>query len=298
LKEKANRIKMILITGAAGKTGRAVLKSLIAAGADTRVLTHTPEQGKSLLKIGAKEAICGEINNIDLVQKAVRGVEKVYHICPNVSPDEFQIGRELISAARDAKVSYFVYHSVLHPQVEAMPHHWQKMRVEELLFTSGMDFSVIQPCAYMQNIIAGWRKIVETGIYSIPYSTSARISVVDLEDIGSAASKVLVEDKYRNGIYECSGPMALSQIEVANVIGEVIQQPVRAEQQDLKSWVAGAQKNRMDSYQIDTLSKMFAYYDKFGLVGNPRVLENIIGKPPRTFKDFFAWYNQNSLQDL
>jgi|WetSurMetagenome_2_1015567.scaffolds.fasta_scaffold63552_5 uncharacterized protein YbjT (DUF2867 family) len=288
---------MILLTGAAGKTGRAVLNCLVAAGIDTRVLTHTEEQGQNLLKIGAKEALSGEILDISLIQKAVRGVDKVYHICPNVSPDEFQIGRELISAARDAMVSHFVYHSVLHPQVEAMPHHWQKMRVEELLFTSGMDFSVIQPCAYMQNIIAGWRKNIETGIYSVPYSTSARISLVDLEDIGFAALKVLVEEKYRNGIYECSGPMALSQIEVANVIGEVIQQPVRAEQQDLKSWVADAQKNRMDSYQIDTLSKMFAYYDKFGLVGNPRVLENIIGKPPRALKDFFAWYNQNSLQN-
>jgi NAD(P)H dehydrogenase (quinone) len=289
---------MILLTGAAGKTGRAVLNKLIAAGVDTRVLTHTDEQGQNLLNIGAKEALFGEIQDVSLVQKAVRGVEKVYHICPNVSPEEFQIGRELISASRDAKVNHFVYHSVLHPQVEAMPHHWQKMRVEELLFTSGMDFSVIQPCAYMQNIIAGWRKIVETGIYSVPYSTSARISVVDLEDIGTAALKVLMEDKYRNGIYECSGPKAHSQIEVANVISEVIQQPVRAEQQVLTSWVADAQKNRMDSYQIDTLSKMFAYYDKFGLVGNPRILENIIGKPPRALKDFFAWYNQNSLENL
>jgi NAD(P)H dehydrogenase (quinone) len=288
---------MILLTGAAGKTGRAVLNNLIAAGVDTRVLTHTDEQGQNLLKIGAKEALSGELHDISLIQKAVRGVEKVYHICPNVSPEEFQIGRELILAARDAMVSHFVYHSVLHPHVEAMPHHWQKMRVEELLFTSGMDFSVIQPCAYMQNIIAGWRKIVETGIYTVPYSTSARISVVDLEDIGTVASKVLMDEKYKNGIYECSGPQALSQVEVAKVISEVIQQPVRAEQQDLNSWIANAHRNGMDSYQIDTLSKMFAYYDKFGLVGNPRILENILGKPPRTLNDFFAWYNQNSLEN-
>ena len=62
----------------------------------------------------------------------------VYHVCPNVSPDEIAIGRVSIAAARSAGVEHFVYHSVLHPQTEAMPHHWLKLRVEEALITSGL----------------------------------------------------------------------------------------------------------------------------------------------------------------
>jgi uncharacterized protein YbjT (DUF2867 family) len=288
---------MILLTGAAGKTGRSVLKALTSAGAEVRVLAHKPDQADDLLNAGANEALSGDIRDPLVLSEAVAGVEKVYHIFPNVSSDEFAVSQNLITAARSAGVSYFIYHSVLHPQVEAMPHHWQKMRVEELLFSSGMDFSVIQPCAYMQNILTGWKKIVETGIYSVPYATSARISVVDLEDIGCAAAKVLMEDGYKNGVFECSGPQTLSQEEVAGVISNVLQRPVRAENQDLQTWVANARRTGMDSYQVDTLVKMFAYYDIYGLVGNPRVLENILGKPTRTLKQFFTWYNQNSWEN-
>jgi NAD(P)H dehydrogenase (quinone) len=288
---------MILLTGAAGKTGRSVLKALTSAGAEVRVLAHKPDQGDDLLNAGANEALSGDIRDPLVLSEAVAGVEKVYHIFPNVSSDEFAVSQNLITAARSAGVSRFVYHSVLHPQVEAMPHHWQKMRVEELLFSSGLDFSVIQPCAYMQNIFSGWKKIVENGIYSVPYSTSARISVVDLEDIGEAAAKVLLEDGYKNGVFECSGPQALSQEEVAGVISDVLQRPVRAEKEDLQTWIAKARLSGMDSYQVDTLVKMFAYYDNHGLVGNPRVLENILGKPPRTLKGFFTWYNQNSWEN-
>ena len=86
-----------------------------------------------------------------------------------------------------------VYHSVLHPQIEAMPHHWEKMRAEELLFAAGLDVTVLQPTAYMQNILAGWRDIVEAGIYRVPYPVESRISLVDLDDVAAAAALVLTQ---------------------------------------------------------------------------------------------------------
>ena len=60
----------------------------------------------------------------------------------------------LAEAARRAGIRHLVYHSVLHPQVEAMPHHWQKMRVEEQLFAAGLPYTILQPAAYMQNVLA------------------------------------------------------------------------------------------------------------------------------------------------
>jgi hypothetical protein len=72
-------------------------------------------------------------------------VQAIYHICPNVSRDEVAYARAVAAAARTHGVKRFVYHSVLHPQIEAMPHHWQKMRVEEMLFVAGFDLTVLQP---------------------------------------------------------------------------------------------------------------------------------------------------------
>lgn len=285
---------MILLTGAAGKTGRAVLQALLSAGAEVRVLAHSEGQVEKLTGLGAKEAFWGDIRDASLIKKAVTGVKKVYHICPNVSPDEFLIGKTIIQAAREAGISRFVYHSVLHPQAEAMPHHWQKMRVEEYLFTAGMNFTVLQPCAYMQNIVAGWKTILATGVYSTPYSIKSRFNLVDLEDVGIAAAKVLLTKEYENAILECSGPESLSQEDIAGIISVVSGKQIYAERQDPEEWASYARQGGMDAYQIATLQKMFEYYDHYGLVGNSTVLKTILGKPPRSLEQFLAWYNQNS----
>ena len=91
------------------------------------------------------------------------------------------------------KTGRAVIRSVFHPQVEAMPHHWRKMRVEEKLLASGLPFTILQPAAYMQNILAYWDDIAHRGRYALPYAPDSRLSSVDLEDVAQAAALVLTE---------------------------------------------------------------------------------------------------------
>ncbi|MFN8458488.1 MAG: NmrA family NAD(P)-binding protein [Anaerolineae bacterium] len=72
---------------------------------------------------------------------------------PQHAPDEVAIGRAAIAVAKAAGGPRSVYHSVLHPHTEKMPHHWHKLRVEELLFESGLEWTILQPAAYMQNVL-------------------------------------------------------------------------------------------------------------------------------------------------
>jgi uncharacterized protein YbjT (DUF2867 family) len=217
------------------------------------------------------------------------GVSAVYFICPNVNPDELKFAQHAVAAARTAGLPglpHFVYHSVLHPQVEAMPHHWLKMRVEEMLFESGLPYTILQPAAYIQNILASWQTIVEEGVYRIPYSAETRLSIVDLDDVALAAAIVLTEPGHYGAIYELAGPEALSQIEVAEIIGRRLKRPVRAEQISVESWRQQARANGLGRYQIDALTKMFVYYDRYGLVGNPTILAHLLNRPPTTFAGF------------
>ncbi len=277
---------MILVTGAAGKTGRAVLKALAHFHIDARALARNQEEAGVLEKGEAKEIFIGNLRDDKAMLEATRQVEMVYLICPNVVPDELEIGKRLLAAAKRNGVRRVVYHSVLHPQVEAMPHHWQKMRVEEAIFQAGIDFTILQPCAYMQNILAGWDFIVQYGIYSIPYSTSARISIVDLEDVGMAAGLVIKNSGHENAIYELAGPEPLTQDEVAGILGKELNRDVRAVSQNRGDWSKRAKGGKMNDYARQTLLKMFEYYDQFGLIGNPRTLETILCRPATTFTDF------------
>jgi uncharacterized protein YbjT (DUF2867 family) len=142
---------MILVTGAGGKTGVAALKALVARGAVVRALVRSHSHRATLNAIGVHDIVVGEMDDPRAWSQAVGGTNAVYHICPNMSPHELPFARALVAAAVTHDIGRLVYHSVLHPQIEAMPHHWAKLRVEEMLLRSGLDITILQPAAYMQN---------------------------------------------------------------------------------------------------------------------------------------------------
>lgn len=277
---------MILVTGAAGKTGQAVIKALVTDGESVRALVHRPEQVQLIEALGAQEVLVGDMLARVTVDRAVQGIRAVYHICPNVSPDEVAIGHSLIKASRSSGVEHFVYHSVLHPQTEEMPHHWMKMRVEEQLLKSGLPFTILQPTAYMQNILTHWHNINENGVYPIPYAAETRLSMVDLNDVAQAAVIVLGEPEHFGATYELVGTTGMTQTAVAEILSLDLERTVSVEVVPIEKWVAQARSSGLGEYQIETLTKMFAYYDHHGLWGSPRVLTWLLDRSPTSFTDF------------
>ncbi len=277
---------MILVTGAAGKTGQAVLQALEKRIAPVRAFVHREDQAKDVKQLGAEEVIWGNLREAPRVAEAVQGVAAIYHICPNVNPDEAIIGRLLLEAAQTAGVTHFVYHSVLHPQTKAMPHHWQKLRVEEALFEAGLPFTILQPAAYMQNLLAYWDSIVRSGVYPIPYSAETRLSLVDLEDVAEAAARVLTEPGHSGATYELVGTPALTQTEVAETLAQALGRPVRVETTPLDTWEQNARAAGLGEYALTALKEMFHYYARFGFTGNSNVLGWLLGRPPTAFKTF------------
>ena len=275
---------MILVSGASGKTGLAVVRALVARGEAVRALVHRMDQVQSVQDAGVQEIVVGDMRKRAKVELAVRGVRAVYHICPNISPDEVAIGRLGISAARAAGVHRFIYHSVLHPQVEAMPHHWLKMRVEEQLFRSGLVYTILQPAAYMQNVLAQWGPIMR-GVYPVPYLPETRLGMVDLQDVAEVAAKVLTEEGHAGAVYELAGE-ALSQTKVASILSLQLGRLVRAEVVPLNVWEQRARAAGLGDYQVETLLAMFRYYERHGFWGNSRVLGWLLGREATTFADF------------
>jgi uncharacterized protein YbjT (DUF2867 family) len=284
---------MILITGAAGKTGKAVLRKVAEKGGIVKAWVFRVEQIQEVAALGAKEVVVGDLRDGTTLQRAMQDIDSIYHICPNVHPDEVSIAREIIDAAAAIGVTQFVYHSVLHPQIEAMPHHWKKMLVEEYLFTSRLPFTILQPAVYMQNILVNWGKIIETGKYAVPYSVDSRISMVDLEDVALAASNVLTEINpeenhllHIGATYELVGTQAMTPSDVATILSQQLDRPVIAEKMPIATWKNGVKNSDMGEYQVTTLVKMFKYYSEYGFWGNNQVLSWLLKRPTTSFEAF------------
>ena len=275
---------MILITGAGGKTGRALVRALSKVES-VCAFAHREEQVPVLRSPGADRIFVGDLRDRDAIRSAMQGVRSVYHICPNMSPDEEVIGKLVIGEAKKAGVEHFVYHSVLHPQIEALPHHWQKMRVEELIFESGLPFTILQPAPYMQNLLANWKIIAEEGILRVPYSIHSKFSFLDLDDLAEAAQFVLTGSGHVNAIYELAGTTPTSHAEVAEIFGRVLNRDVRAEKEEISGWKL--RSSGLSGYALENLIRMFEYYDQWGLAGNPNVLRWILKREPTALATFF-----------
>ncbi|MCB0214961.1 MAG: nucleoside-diphosphate sugar epimerase, partial [Anaerolineae bacterium] len=113
-----------------------------------------------------------------------------------------------------------------------------------------------------------------------------RLSVVDLNDVADVAAKVLTEPGHNGATYELAGPENPSQREVATTLSTVLGQPVEAQQISIDTWTEGAKKAGLSLYQIETLVKMFHYYEHYHFEANANVLGWLLGRPPTTLKTF------------
>lgn len=284
---------MLLVTGASGKTGKSVIALLARNGIAIRAMVHKKEYFDELFSLGCQEVVEGDFLAPDSVANAVAGVSKIYHICPNMHPQEEKIGCILIKAAQQHQVEQFVYHSVLHPQVQAMPHHWKKLLVEEQLLMSGVPFTILQPAAYMQNVMGYWSTMMEEGTYSIPYSINSRSSMIDLTDLARVVLKVLREPGHLHAIYELCSPTPLSAHQVAGIASQITGRPIHAVAQDRYAWAEKMREQQMPDYSRETLLKMFEYYEKYDFIGNGHQLNWLLEREANSFEQFIASYWTN-----
>ena len=84
---------MILVTGANGKTGQAIIRALAAGDEAVRALVYRAEQIAPAKAAGARETVVGDLRDGATLRQAADGVRAVYHICPNAHSDEILIGR-------------------------------------------------------------------------------------------------------------------------------------------------------------------------------------------------------------
>ncbi|RCV53303.1 SDR family oxidoreductase [Marinitenerispora sediminis] len=298
----------VLVTGAAGKTGRAVISALRHSGVPTRALVHRPGQVRVARSHGAGEVVVGDMRDRAVLKEAADGASAVYHIAPNMSPDEVEIGETLISAARAAGVWRVVYHSVLRPQAEAMPHHRAKLRVEEALFRSGLGVTVLQPGPYMQNLLQQVAAVRDTGRLAVPYSIDVRFGMVDLWDVAAVAVRCVTEpgparrgtaaagglaavedrggdDDHSFAVYELVGPANVSVRHAAGALTEALDRPVRPVAVPLDDWRRDVRAAGLAEHMVDGLSAMFDYYDVYGLPGNGRTLRGLLRRPGTALRE-------------
>lgn len=204
---------------------------------------------------------------------ALDGIRAVYHLAPNVHPDEVGMAVRLADAAAAAGTPRVVFHSVLHPDDARMPHHLRKRDAERVLRSMLDDrLTILRPAAYHQNLLdqAG------AGVITVPYSPDAPFSNVDLGDVAQVAAAALLNPVIGGGVHDLAGPQVLTTEEMGRQAAAALGRRVEVRRISIESWLAGPGAS-LPAPAREVLVAMFRAYDDGGLVGDPASLLGALG---------------------
>ena len=280
------RNDLLLLTGANGRTGRAILSAMRAQDVPVRAFIRSKSQEAELVQLGAQGCALGDMQDQTSIAAAMEGVTKVLHIGPPMHPEEVAITENFFRAAQAADVEHFIYYSVMHPLRRDVRHHRLKLDAEEALVESGIPYTIVQPSRYMQHLAPIWPRIVEEAVHAMPFSVEQKFSVVDLNDLAEACAIVASSSGHLYATYELAGPQALSQVDMASIISDVLGTRVSAAAIPLEDLAAKARAAGMNEDRLEQMLAMNRHYDTHGFCGNPNILEYLLGRPATRFRSY------------
>src|SRR5260370_39290987 len=152
----ANQDKTVLVAGATGRQGGAVVRNMLPKGWKLRALTRNPggPAAKDLQRQGV-EVAQGDLDDQASLERAVRGVHGVYSVQDYWTigaKREVEQGKNLADAAKKAGVAHFVYSSVGGAERNSGIDHWQsKWEIENHIRQLGLPATMLRPVAFMEN---------------------------------------------------------------------------------------------------------------------------------------------------
>jgi len=272
----------VLMIGATGHYAGLVLPELTKRGVTVRALVQDDAKAAEARQRGAAETALGNLTDPASLRAAAAGVDGVFHINPAFAPNEVEMGQNMVAAAQAAGVRKFVFSSVIHPSL-SLSNHAAKRPVEEALYNSSLNFTVLQPTIYMQDFLDSWPKVAETGQLAIPYSKQAQVCYVDFRDVAEAAALALTTDRLAYGTFELCAPGLLDGVATAALMSAALGRPVEATEVP-----AAEAAKTMPPALREGLTAMNAAYGKYGFAGgNALVLRAVLGREPRTLPQYF-----------
>ncbi|HEY4176784.1 MAG TPA: NmrA/HSCARG family protein [Kofleriaceae bacterium] len=219
----------ILVVGATGKQGGAVINALLAKGFQAKALTRKPDSpaAKALAGRGV-ELATGDLTDRASVDGALRGTQAVFAA---ITPYEAGVDAEtqqgiLVADAAKAAGAFLLYSSVANADKNTgIPHFDSKFVVEKHITQLGVPHTILAPTAFYDNAYFGVAQLKQ-GIYANALPANRKLAQIAVSDIAAAAAAVFENvEKYTNKRYDISGEELTGEEETA-LLSEAIGKPL------------------------------------------------------------------------
>lgn len=275
---------MILVTGASGNAGGAVVNELLKTGTPLRAMVRSHEDaGKVPAGI---PAVIADFSSRESMKHALAGIDSVYLACSPI-PALVELESNAVEACRESGVKHVLLNSALgaadYPK--SFP-AWHRV-VEDKLKASGLGFTILRPNSFMQNIVSFFAPGIRQQGAFFAAMGDARTSYLDLRDIGAVVARVFASPVEHMGkTYELNGPEAVTYTELAQRIARVCNRDVKFVDIPEAAQREAMLGMGMPVWQVDALLDLQPYYTR-GQGGEvDGLLESLLGRPPVKLDSF------------
>lgn len=243
----------IVVGGATGRQGTAVVTDLLRRGYRVRGLTRQPASPKAeRLRALGVEVLAADYGDRASLDNAFADIDKVFFYSGR-SANELQEGRNVIAAAQAAGVEHLIYSS----GAAAEPGKGldgPKMQIEQAIIASGVPYTIVRPVAFMENYRGQQKRIARSGITD-SRAPDRLLHFVAVQDIGLVVGAAFADPAtWRGRAFNLAGDR-LTVAEHVEVFSRVMQQPIRYTRMPLDDYLNAMPK---------PLRPLFRWYDEVG----------------------------------
>lgn len=277
-------IPPVLVTGATGRVGRAVIDELLDAGVPVRALIRRPEAAATLP--AKADIFVGDLTVPESLDPALKDVGAVLLVW-TAPPQTAGAVVERLAAHVRRVVLLSSPHQTPHPFFQ-QPNPMAVLHadIERLIAATGLEPTILRPGMFASNALAWWAPAIRAGqAVRWPYG-AAESAPVDDRDIAAVAARTLHQDGYVGGDYVLTGPESLTQAAQLDVIGDALGSRIAFEEMtpdEFRSLCEGTVPNSA----VDMLLAAWR-----AAVGQPAYITtavaDILGRPPRTLRQWVA----------
>lgn len=275
----------VLVTGAGGNLGGAVMRSLAAAGIPARAAGTDPAR----LRRSFPDAACVRLDLHDPTTfgTAVAGARGLFLVRP---PAIARVGptlNALVDAAQRHGVEHVVFASVTGADTNrVVPHHRVETHLRGL-DGSGTSWTVLRPGFFAQNLADAYRAdIVEDSRIYLPARTG-RAAFVDVRDIGDVAAAVLADPaSHRGEGYTLTGPRALGFDEVAALLSRALGRPVRYEPASVLGYARHLRRRGLPASQLLVQTVLHTGLRRGQAEAVDPTVQRLLGRPARDLEEY------------
>jgi uncharacterized protein YbjT (DUF2867 family) len=270
----------VVVTGATGKQGGAVVQGLLARGHEVRAITRDPDsnQAKSLASAGAT-LVAASLEDTAAIAKALEGATSLFAMTTPAGGTELEIRQGIVAvdAAKSAGV-HLVFTSVGSANRQTgVPHFDSKYEVEKHIAKLGVRATILAPVYFMENLYFA-REQLAKGVYASALTPTTTIKQIAVADIGAVAVRVLEDaNRFAGKRFDLGGD-ALTGNDIVAILSRVTGRPFAYYQVPLE-----VMRQRMGEDGV----RMYVWLDRVGYTVDRAALRREF--PDVAFHDFEAW---------